>query len=100
MGGFHNHYTDHAVRNLSRLVRHLYAAAAARVILLVMWGSGPPVGLVWLAFAVSANAQAPPIQRAWDDLIGTGVAQPTPDPILIPRQAPGNQRSQSDFADH
>ncbi len=67
-----------------------------------MWESDAPIRLVVLAFAAvtSANAQAPAIQQAWDDLIGTGVPQATPDPVLIPRQVPGNQRSQSDFADH
>jgi hypothetical protein len=42
----------------------------------------------------------PDIERAWDDLIGTGVPQATPDPVLIPRQAPAGRGSSSDFADH
>lgn len=61
-----------------------------------------PIQVLSLALAAltAANAQQPSIQKAWDDLIGAGVPQATPDPALLPRQAPGNQRSQSDFADH
>jgi hypothetical protein len=67
-----------------------------------MWESSAPLRFVVFALAatLSARAQAPAIQQAWDDLIGTGVPQATPDPVLIPRQAPGNQRSNSDFASH
>jgi hypothetical protein len=47
-----------------------------------------------------AQAQVPALQHAWDDLLGTGIPQVTPDPVLTPRQAPAPQRSESDFADH
>src|SRR5580693_5985984 len=67
-----------------------------------MWGLSAPVRLVAFAFAAvaSSNSQTPTIQQAWDDVIGTGVLQATPDPVLIPRQAPGTERSNSNFADH
>jgi hypothetical protein len=74
-----------------------------------MWGGRAPVRLVVPALAALAagHCQVAPapnqgasIQRAWDDLIGTGVPQATPDPVLTIPQTAGIQRSESDFAEH
>jgi hypothetical protein len=77
-------------------------APPAREMLGIMWELRPPLGAAVLAClaVVTVNAQ-PAIQQAWDELIGTGVSQATPDPVLTPRQAQGRGgTSASDFADH
>lgn len=63
---------------------------------------GAPLRAALLASlaAVTVHAQLA-IQQAWDELIGTGIAQVTPDPALTPRQAQGRGgASSSDFANH
>lgn len=64
--------------------------------------SGTPLRLVVLTIAatLSTCAQSPSIGQAWDNLIGTGTPQATPDPVLIPRQATALRDPESTFADH